>query len=62
LVALGSVLPRLIKKLQLHTKVRVERPGAPPEETILKRNVRPIHVQAEVGPARYMSPRHRNAV
>jgi translation initiation factor 1 (eIF-1/SUI1) len=43
---LRLVQPRLIKKLQLHTKVRVERPGGA-QETILKRNLHPIHISAE---------------
>lgn len=44
---LRLVLPRLIKKLQLHTKVCVERPGEERKETILKRNLHPIRVLAE---------------
>ena len=44
---LRLVLPRLIKKLQLHTKVRVVRRGEAPKEVTLKRHLHPIKARVE---------------
>ena len=41
------VLPRLLKKLQVHTKVDVERAGVSPQSVILKRKLRHIKINVE---------------